>query len=347
MKNFAKKELLVGLVTLAASFSPLEPAFAMSSSKPAAPPYTLPNPKRYVIVRPIQNVNGFETPNQVTTTLDQAQTELSAILAGVATNAGFSVIQDNQVASLDPCGQHLELWPAVTDFTLDDTTINLQFGFNSGGTLKVGSPQVSASDSVTFGSVKLEFTLYQCDNAVNGSCTSLVASEADQTVLGNNFSFSVTWSAFTVPGSILSQTNVSNALQSIMLSGVNQLMSSPQMANVPWSTTVLSVNSDGSYTIFAGQNANLATNQYFTIYSKANATSQCGVSQAIACAYTSEVDNSTSVVKVYQSLSQGNGVPIAVGDIVDVGASSCAPAEAKNTSQSLSSAMKVSSRGRI
>ncbi len=308
-----------------AAWIALPSALAFGPGKPTPPPYTLPNPLRYVIVRPIQNVNAFETPNQVKTTVDQAQTALSAILDGVTTNSGLSVIQDGDVPSLDPCGQHLELWPAVTDFTLDDTSINVQFGFNSSGTISVGQPTATATDTITLGSVKFEFTLYECDNAPDGSCTSLVASTADQTVVGNNFNFKVTWSQFTVPGSIISKSNLSNAVQSIMTSGLSTLMNSPQMATVPWSTTVLSANTDGSYTIFAGENSNIKLNQYFTIYQKTNATSQCGVTQALACAFTSEVDNSSSIVKVYLTLSQGQGIPIVAGDIVEVGSTSCAP----------------------
>ena len=85
-----------------------------------------------MIVRPIQNVDAFETPNQVTTTVAQAQTALSAILDGVTKNSGLSVIQDGDVPSLDPV-EHLELWPAVTDFTLDDTTINRSIRFQQLG----------------------------------------------------------------------------------------------------------------------------------------------------------------------------------------------------------------------
>ena len=167
-------KFLPGSLFLAATISPLQSAFAMGGSKPTnPPPYTLPNPLRYVVVRPIQNVAGFETPNQVTTTVAQAQVALSSILDGVVNNAGLSVIQGTDVATLDPCGSHLELWPAVTDFTLDDTTINVQFGFNSSGTINVGQPQATASDTLTFGSVKFEFTLYQCDNAADGQCTSV------------------------------------------------------------------------------------------------------------------------------------------------------------------------------
>ena len=174
MKMRSNLEVFAGLFLLTATISPLQSAFAMGGSKPPSPPpYTLPNPLRYVVVRPIQNVSGFETPNQVTTSVAQAQTALSAILDGVATNAGLSVIQGTDVGSLDPCGKHLELWPAVTDFTLDDTTINLQFGFNSSGSINVGQPQATAQDTLTFGSVKFEFTLYECDNAADGSCTSL------------------------------------------------------------------------------------------------------------------------------------------------------------------------------
>ena len=348
MSVSSKRSGIFGLSVLA-MISTAQCAFAMGQAKPTnPPPYTLPNPLRYVVVRPIQNVNGFETPNQVTTTVDQAQTALSAILDGVVNNAGLSVIQGTQISSLDPCGKHLELWPAVTDFTLNDTTINLQFGFNSSGTINVGQPQATATDTVTLGSVKFEFTLYECDNNPNGSCTSVGEStSADQTVVGNNFNFKVTWSQFTVPGSIISQSNLSNAVQSIMTAGVSALVSSPQMAQVPWSTTVIAVNSDGSYTIFAGENQNVKANQYFTIYANVNGSSQCGVTQALACAYTSEVDNNSSIVKVYQTLSQGQGVPIQVGDVVDVGSTSCTPAEAKNATMSLQSALRVSSRGRI
>jgi hypothetical protein len=105
------------------------------------PPFTLPDPLRYVVVRPIQNLSAFQTPNQVTTTADQTQAAFSAILDEVTTNAKLSVIQGTDVNSFDPCGKHLELWPAITDFTLDDTTINVQFGFNSTGTIKSDSPK--------------------------------------------------------------------------------------------------------------------------------------------------------------------------------------------------------------
>ena len=180
----------------------------------------------------------------------------------------------------------------------------------------------------------MEFTLYQCDNAPSGSCTSLVASTADQTVLGNNFSFNVSWAQFNIPGSILSQTNLSNAVQTIMAAGMNQLVTSPQFSTVPWSTTVLSVNSDGSYTIFGGENSNLGLNQYFTINSTLNASSQCGVSQALACAYSSEVDNTTSVLKIYKTLTQGQGVPIVVGDVIEIGSTSCAPSRSMMCTES-------------
>lgn len=300
-------------------------AFAFGGGKPTPPPYTLPNPLRYVVVRPIQNISGFVTPNQVKTPTDQVQAAFSAILDGVTTNAKLSVIQGSDVDNFDPCGKHLELWPAITDFTLNDTTINVQFGFNSSGAINVGLPQVTASDVLTFGSVKMQFTLYECDNSPDGSCTSLVASDADQTILGNNFSFNVAWSNYTVPGSILSQSNLSNAVQAIMTQAMGKLVSSPQMATVPWSTTILTSNTDGSYTIYAGQNENIGLNQYFTIYERQNATSACGVYHALACAFSSEVDNTSSVVKVYKTLSQGSEVPIVPGDVVQIGSTSCVP----------------------
>jgi len=302
---------------------PVSSALAMGKPKP---PYTLPNPLRYVVVRPIQDLSGFETPNQVSTTQDQTQTAFSAILDGVATNSGLSVIQGSDVSNLDPCGQHLELWPTVTDFTVDDLTAGIQFGFNSGGPIVVsGTPQLSLSDTLTLGSVKIEFILYQCDNATNGVCTSLAASSADQTTLGNNFSFNISWSQFVVGGSFLSQTDLSNAVQSIMVGGLTKLINSPQYLAVPWVTSVLSVNADGSYTIFAGENAGIQLNQYFTISAIPVSGGQCGVAQSLACAYSSEVDNNTSVLKIYQTLSQGVGVPIVAGDIVEVGSVSCKP----------------------
>ena len=66
-------EVFAGLLVVAASLSPVSSAFAMGGSKPTQPPYTLPNPLRYVVVRPIQNVAGFEAPNQVTTSVSDAQ----------------------------------------------------------------------------------------------------------------------------------------------------------------------------------------------------------------------------------------------------------------------------------
>lgn len=298
-------------------------ALAMGKAKP---PYTLPNPLRYVVVRPIQDLSGFETPNQVSTTQDQTQTAFSAILDGVATNSGLSVIQGSDIGKLDPCGQHLELWPTVTDFTLNDVTAGIQFGFSSGVPIVInGAPHLGLSDTLTVGNVKMEFILYQCDNAANGICTSLAASSADQTTLGNNFSFSVSWEVFTGGGSFLSQTDLSNAIQSIMVSGLNKLVKSPQYLAVPWSTTILSANADGSFTIFAGENTDIQLNQYFTISAIPNSGGQCGVAQSLACAYSSEVDNSTSVLQVYQTLSQGVGIPIIAGDIVEVGSVSCKP----------------------
>jgi hypothetical protein len=151
-----------------------------------------------------------------------------------------------------------------------------------------------------------------------------VASDADQTILGNDFKFNITWSQFNIPGSILSQSNLSNAVQSIMASVISKLVNSPQMATVPWSTTVLSVNSDGSFTIFGGENADIGLNQYFTINARLDASVQCGVTQALACAFSAEVDNNSSVLKVYQTLSQGQGVPIVAGDAVEIGSTSCA-----------------------
>lgn len=320
--------LFAQLIVFGAMLCPLT-VLAMGKPKPKPPLYTSPNPLRYVIIRPIQNLNAFATPNQVVTSANQIQTAFTAILDGVTTSAGLSVIHGNDIGNLGPCGQHLELWPAVTDFTLNDTSVNVAFGFNSVGSINVGQPQVNASDRVTFGSVKMEFTLYECDNSDDGTCTSLVASDADQTVLGNNFSFNVVWSQFSVPGSILTQSDLSNAVQSIMAHGLKKLMNNPQMATVPWSTTILSANPDGTYTIFAGENTNLKLKQYFTISTRLNSSSQCGVAQALACGYTSEVNNQTSVLTIYRTLSQGQGVPILAGDIVEVGSSSCAPPTAR------------------
>lgn len=328
MSFYPKNQVIAGLMAFSALLvlAPTQ-ASAFGGGQPTPAKYALPNPLRYVVVRPFAGVAAIESPNQVTTTLTDVQDSLNSDLQTVVSAAGTHLsYQTGDVSALDPCGTHLEIWPAVTAFEMNDLTANIQFGFNSTGTINVGAPSATASDTISVGNITLVFGLYQCDNANTGNCTSLLSTQANQVVLGNNFQFNVTWSQLGVSGNILSNADLNNALVKIMQSGVSQISTSTAMAKVPWSVVVASVDkSTGAITFLGGETDDLALNQYFTVYATTSSSSQCGVYQALACIYTTEVDGPSSIGAVYKTLQAGQNNSIVPGDVVEVGSTSCTP----------------------
>jgi hypothetical protein len=224
----------------------------------------------------------------------------------------------------------LEIWPQVLAFELDGLDASFSFGFNSTGTINVGQPSATGTDTVRLGNVEFGLFVYLCDNSSSGSCTSLLSTTANQTVLSNDFSFKVTWSSLSAGGDIFNKTDLGTAVEQILTQGVNQLIASSQMVSVPWTTSVAAVNTTSagtSITMAAGETSGILLNQYFTVYSPIPGTSNgsCGVLQALACVSTSEVDGPSSIASVYKTLQAGVSQSIQVGDTVQVGASSCAP----------------------
>lgn len=302
-------------------------AQAMGPKPPSSggPSYTLPNPVRHVIVRSFQNVHAFETPNQVVTTMQDAQNQLGNILNEVVTQSGLSVVQPGGMGDMDPCGTHLELAPAVTDFTMDAVTANIQFGFNSLGTIDISKPTVTAQDTVHLGSIRFVLSLYECGNNPGSDCQSLISKDASQTVLGNDFKIQVTYQTLGASGDIFTKTDLGNAVGKILTSGMKKIVSSSAMAQVPWSAKVVAVGSDGSITMTAGANSGIKGGQYFTVYARSEGGNSCGIFEALDCVATTEIDGPSSVASVYRKLSAGASRPIEVGDVVYVGAPSCAP----------------------
>jgi hypothetical protein len=325
--GFRSKQLLVtGMIQFSAIIllSPVV-AHAFGPAKPPAPSYTLPNPVRGVIVRPFSGVSAFETPNQVTTTLNDAITILTEDAMTAASATGLLSVVQGGISDLDPCGSHLEIWPSVTDFELDSMSIDVKFGFNSTGTINVGQPQVSAEDTVSLGNVGFSLLMYECDNATSKNCSSIpgVESTVNQSVLSNEGKFNLTWSAITASGDIFNKSDLGKDVQSMLDKAANSLVAVPAMAQVPWQTLVESVDSRGNITMLAGADEKIAANQYFTVYS--GSTSSCSAIEALACIATTQVDGPTSIAKVYRTLVDGANRPIQAGDIVQVGDPACAP----------------------
>ena len=319
------KQAILGLMAFSIALFLLPSlAHAFGPSKPTPPAYTLPNPLRYVIVRPFKGVAAIQTPNQVTTSMANVQQSLDQDLQTVVSDASthLSYSNGNDLNQQDPCGTHLEIWPSVNAFEMDDMTINVQFGFNSTGTIVAGTPDATASDTISLGNITLAFGLYECDNSNTGNCSSLLSTSANQTVVGNNFQGKVTLGDLSAGVNILNNADLNNAITAIITNGISQMVGSSAMAQVPWETTVAAVNGN-QVTFLAGAQSDIAENQYFTVYAQSSSSSECGVYQALACIYAQQVNDPSSVGVVYQTLDESTA--IAPGDVVEVGSPSCAP----------------------
>jgi hypothetical protein len=287
----------------------------------AAPTPTVPNPLRYVVVRDFTGVAPLEAPNGVTTAIADALPILKSSL--VAALNGNSELRDQETggAPIEGCGNHLELWPSVTEFEMGSTELDISFGYNQGTILAIDPtlPKATATDTLKIGHIQFIFTLYSCPNSGSGSCQSLgISSSPTQTVLGNNLQLEVDWDALTGKLGLLSSADLISAVDKIMANGVQQIAANPLVSSLPWQASVVAVDAGGFY-FGAGTDQNLKPTDYFTVYAPISSVSVCNLYQGIGCAspVSSQVLNDTTYAQIFKSL--GSGQKPQPGDVVMVG----------------------------
>jgi hypothetical protein len=293
------------------------PAYAFSSaqttSAPAPPVVTTPNPARAVTLDQV-TTQPFTLPNGSSVDLTQ---ELGTMLLTAVTNTASLVptVSDASTTATAPsgCSSYVELRASLTSVELNATQLGVTIGYTPtigdlGGVVTGGN----ASLNVSVSEIGMDFSLWECSN---GQCQSIAAASADQSMTDTNLNFTIDFSAITTAAQLVNDTPLGDTLQAIIAAGISQLAASPRIADLPWSATVMEVNSSAGTFIFnQGSDSRLATNQSFVVYAGIPGEGACAVYQAVAYATSTEVDPVSSVGTITQSLDSSRGVE--VGDVV-------------------------------
>jgi len=284
-------------------------SWTMGKSAPTPAPSTtaqtptVPNPIRYVVIRDFTGVAPLEAPNGVTTAVADALPVLKASLVAALGNSQLRD-QETQGAPLEGCGSHLELWPAVTEFEMGSTELDISFGYNQGTVLAIDPtlPKATATDTLKIGHIQFTFNLWECPNSGTGPCTSTgISSQPTQTVLGNNLQLEVDWDALTGKLGLLSSADLITAIDKIMANGVQQIAANAQLSTLPWQVPVIALNAS-DFIIGAGGDQGIKSTDYFTVYSQLSSVSVCGGVEGYACAnvVSSLVANDQSTLSIFK-----------------------------------------------
>jgi hypothetical protein len=287
-------------------------AFSAAKSTPAQPVVTTPNPARAVTLDQV-TTQPFTLPNGSSVDLTQ---ELGTMLLTAVTNTASLVPTQSTTAttsSSSGCESTIELRASLTSVELNLTQLGVTFGYtptvaNLGGGVTGGN----ASLNVDVSEIGMDFSLWECSN---GQCQSIAAASADQSMTNTTLNFTIDFSAITTGAQLVNDTPLGDTLRAIIAAGVNQIAASSRIADLPWSATVMEVNSSAGTFIFnQGSDSRLATHQSFVVYASVPDQGACAVYQAVAYATTTEVDPVSSVGTITQSLDSSRGVE--VGDVV-------------------------------
>lgn len=289
-------------------------AFGKSQTTPTQPTVTPANPARAVVLDSVSTV-PFPLPNGTTVDLTS---ELNTMLNTAVTGTSTLVPTVGETSSGTGCDTHVELRAAVTTLQMNLTQLGLTVGYTPVGVSSVGAiSSASGSVNVTVGEIGMDFSLWVC---TNGECQSVAASSADQSSVQTTLSFSIDFGTITTGAQLVNNTALGDTLRAILTNGIAQLAASSKISTLPWSATVMAVNSSaGTFTFNQGADSLIGMNQDFVVYAAVPGEGACAVYQALAYGQTSEVDPVSSVATITQSLDSSR--PVEVGDVVMVKAS--------------------------
>jgi hypothetical protein len=266
---------------------------------------TTPNPSRKVVVNKVTTL-PFNLPNGTRVDLSA---DLDTIIRTSITATQQYLPTDGGAA--DNCGDHLEIYGAVTTLELNAVQFGISFGYSPSGENNTVTNLTGSAD-VNVGNISMDFGVRECNG---GGCSTVGAVSASALTAGVNLSFKIDFSQVQLGPDLVAKTDLGKILRGIMDDGMKRLAKSANPSTLSWSSTVREVDSDGSFIFDAGQNAMLGINQAFAVYAVTPATGACNVYKAVANVHTRQVEPLSSIAVVDQSLDPRG---VQVGDRVVV-----------------------------
>jgi hypothetical protein len=329
MKSIPKKTMnLLGPVLVVALSASSAHAFgkkAPSTPVSTAPKYTIANPGRSVLIRPFAGVAAFTSPGGVSNSALDVQSALESALA-VAMGTNSSLIAAAPGSTFSGCARHLDLLPTVIDFEMQDS-LGFTFGFGSGVAVPVTPIQAGATDTFTINNLEIGLEVFSCPSnpADTTPCVDAMPGVSiDKKVLGNNLTFTIGSGAITAGGTIITNTPLMTALQTVFTSGFQTFEAEIPSAGLPWYAAVSDIESNGDIVFDEGSADKIKSTDFFTVYSMSGASDECHAVVPVACIapLSTGVGVPSTVTSSFLSLESGQSVQ--VGDVVEVGnASQC------------------------
>lgn len=268
--------------------------------------YTTPNPRRKVILLPIQT-KAFQLPNGSVVSLNA---DLESLLKGSLSNNPSFTVTDPSSSYL--CDTHLEIRSAVTTLDMNVVDFGVTFGYSPAG-VQTGLTNITGQANVKVGTLTMNFDVYQC---IAGSCSSVAGTTVTQASVSGSLNMVIDFNSVTSSPSLVFNTPLGTIIQKMMLSGMNALASSSRLNELAWQATVRDYIPAAGLVIFdAGVNSGIGLNQAFEIYAQSQdpTTPMCNTVRTVAYAHTTQVDTVASTALIDQVI-RPEGVQI--GDVV-------------------------------
>ena len=201
----------------------------------------------------------------------------------------------------------------MTNFQLSVASVGANFGYSPAGALGPVTSMTGAVN-VNIGSISMDFSVWDC---VGTQCSAVAASTATQLTAGVNLTMQVDMSMATSAAAFIYNTPVGDAMRTIMINGMSQLITSSRLNALPWQARVKEYLPSAGLVIFdQGVQAGLGMNQAFEVYAPTDTSTVggCNVFQVVANVHTTSVDTVSSTAMVDQMLDSTRG--IMAGDVV-------------------------------
>lgn len=267
---------------------------------------TTPTPVRPVVMNQV-GTTLFHLPNGA---LMNLSAELNTIMNTATTTTPF--FQPSDPASISPCQTHLELRSAVSILDLNVAEIGVHFGFSPAGAISTVT-NLTGKMNVKIGTIAMDFSLWKC---VDGQCSSIAASTANQVTAGINLAIDMDFTAINTGTSLIYNTPLGDAIRAIMNDGMRRLSDSTRVNELPWQAEVREFVPEMGTLIFdAGRSSRILPNQTFEVYAATSTTSQgaCDVYKVVAYVHTTSVDQVSSTA-IVDKLWDSRGIQ--PGDVV-------------------------------
>ncbi|OFZ19072.1 MAG: hypothetical protein A2X94_09980 [Bdellovibrionales bacterium GWB1_55_8] len=301
------------LATIAAASVPTAEAAgkkrksATNAQAPGCPAQSGGSPIRTVVVR---DVAGKPFPIPGGTTVDLNADIRSILITTLTSTQSLAPMDANSGGEPENCTSHVELRATVSTLEMNLQEYGLTIGYTPTGTHSALT-SATGETKVRVGTLAMDFSLWRCSGS---RCSAVAAATANQNTVDTELGFKVNFGLITSGANFVSHPSFNRILRKVVHAGVQQLVQSPRIAELPWSATVReAIPEAGIFTMDAGSQERMTVNQKLVVYSALPAIGACGVFKAIAYARIERVDPVSSLAVIEQTLDSRE---ISEGDVV-------------------------------